>query len=795
MQAARLLVCSLALLLALATPLAAQSASLQIRVSDPAGAVVVGARVILIHLPSGTRQTATTGSLGTVQFTGLAASRYRIEIVASSFDMYTQELTLGPGERALEAVLALPRVREAVVVEGAATVPTIGRVNTPLRDQPLTVHTLSSEFLTAYAVNDVVTALKYVPNVTAYNQYGVYQYFTFRGISDNIQMVDGIRNEGNRINTQLANVERLEILKGPASVLYGADAIGGTVNIVLKKPSPEPVYEFSGTVGRWETYRGTLGAAGRLGPMDRVFYRIDLGGDATDNFRHDPSRRFNVTPSVSWQLSNAGRLEVRHMYDRNRMSGDSGIPLVPIIAGFEPDPARTAIGDPLTRAVQGDGSDLIPDVPRDRRFNTPQDFALGTDNNLRVSYAHLFGRGLAVRNTAGYRRFDDEYWVAEFLDVTPPSRVNRGFLYFKHHRKPLANQLEFSGRAKIGVTHDFLVGYDFQDYDSRTDRRAGANFNTTPIDLYSPVETHVPVDVHSFPITRKDYFANVTHAVLAQDTITLIPQVKVVAGARFDRVRRSSHNNPVVGGVETQGAVTRRKSEKATHRVGVVYQPIDRVDIYAQNSSSFRPNFNVQLDGTPLLPEYGEQYEVGQRSRLVKERLQLTTAAFHIEKRNLTRSLGGGRFEQIGRLRSRGVEAELAGRLTPRWSVSTGYGFVDATFLDYISGSTNLSGKTPRRVPHHTFTFSTSYGWDNGLSLHGGVHAVSRQFINDANTVAFNGYAVVNMGASYTSGRIQYLLNLSNLTDTHYWASSLGNRQLYPGQPFHVLATVRFRTN
>ena len=90
-------------------------------------------------------------------------------------------------------------------------------------------------------------------------------------------------------------------------------------------------------------------------------------------------------------------------------------------------------------------------------------------------------------------------------------------------------------------------------------------------------------------------------------------------------------------------------------------------------------------------------------------------------------------------------------------------------------------------MPEHTVTFSTSYAWANGFSVSAGIQAVSDQFINDTNTITFNGYDIVNLGASYTKGRVQYQLNLTNLADTEYWASSLGNRQLYPGQPFNVI--------
>ena len=302
MHAGAIVCTSILLLVAVATSVAAQTASLVARVTDPDRAAVEGAPVILTNAQSGAQQTSLTSNDGTARFTGLVPGEYRLEVAARNFKVHAETIALAAGERTVEARLEIAPFQEDVTVQGVATVPTIGRVNMPLRDQPLTVNTLTSEFLANYAVNDVVTALKYVPNVTAYSQYGVYQYFTFRGFSDSLQLVDGIRNEGNRVNTQLANVERLEVLKGPASVLYGGDAVGATVNLVLKKPSPDPAYDFSATAGSWDTYRGAFGAAGRVGSMEQVFYRFDIAGDAADNFRHDPSDRFNVTPSITWRL-------------------------------------------------------------------------------------------------------------------------------------------------------------------------------------------------------------------------------------------------------------------------------------------------------------------------------------------------------------------------------------------------------------------------------------------------------------------------------------------------------------
>ena len=796
MNAVRLSCVAVALLLGLASSAAAQTASLKARVTDPDRAAVVAAAIVLTHVPSGAQQNALTRDDGTVQIEGLPLGEYRVEIVATGFALHAQTVTFGAEGGALDIALEIAGFREEVTVEGVATVPTIGRIRTPLRDQPLTVNTLTSEFLQAHAINDVVTALQHVSSVAAYTTYGVYQSYVFRGFSDSVMMVDGIRNEGNRVNTQLANVDRLEVLKGPASVLYGGNAIGGAVNLVLKKPTPEPVYDASLGAGRWETYRGSFGAGGRLvGDRNGLFYRLDVGGDSATNFRHDPSKRLNVTPSIMWRISNAAQLDARHMFDRVRVSADGGIPLVPLTAGFVPDPERTAIGDPLSRAVQGDGTDVIPNVDRGTRYNTPQDFGRGLENNTRISYSHMVGT-LAFRDTLDYRYFDDHYWTTEFLDVTPPSRVNRGFLYFKHHGRPWVNQAELAGRVKFGVEHDVLIGWDYQLYDNYTHRRGAANYNTTPIDLYNPVETHVPVDVLSFPLTRIDYSTQRTHGVFVQDAVALTSQLKVVAGVRVDRLRRSAHNNPVANGTETEGPVTRGRSGDVTYRAGVVYQPTGAFDLYAQNSTSFKPNFSVQPDGTLLEPENGELLEVGQRLRMMQERLELSSAVYEIEKRNVARSLGGGRFDQIGKVRSRGFETDLRGRLAPLWNVDLGYGYTRARLVDYLtSAGVNLSGNVPRRAPEHTLSVSTTYGWQNGLSLTVGGRIVGEQFINDNNAVRFNAYELLDLGAAYTRGRVQFVLNLTNVTDEVYWVSSLGNRQLYPGQPFNVIGTVRVRTN
>jgi iron complex outermembrane receptor protein len=753
----------------LTTTAFAQNASVTGRVTDPDRAVVTEAEVTLTHIDSGAQRIVRSAADGTFRFIDLVPGRYLIEIMKPGFGMYAEDVTLTSAGYSLDASLQIAGITEDVTVRGIALNPSIGRTAVPLKDQPITVNRVTAEQLKTQGINDLVTALQFVNNVNAYQQYGVYEHYQFRGFSDVVQMVDGIRNEGNRVRSQLANVESIEVLKGPASVLYGSDSLGATMNVVLKKPSPQPAYDASISAGSWNTYRGSFGATGRVG-MDRMMYRLDAGAESSDNFRGDAWTRVNFTPSLTYRLGQVDQLDVRYAMNRNDVSGDAGLPLV----------------------TRPDGTTFIADVPRSRRYSTPQDFALSYDHNLRSSYGHTFANGMGVRNISGYRVYDDEYWITETLRVTYPSTVGREFLYFKHDRRPFTNQVEFSGPVRFLVNHDFLIGWDHQTHRSRTTRVATASVLTTPIDLYDPVETHVTRT--AFPPSRYDYSRNYTNGLYLQDHMTLTSQLKAVVGARFDNVRRYTNNNPVADGVETEVAKVRRDSRKTTSRVGLVYQPASMVDVYAQYATGFKPNFSLQPDGSTLEPEFGVSYEAGQRLRLLRDRVQLNTTIFNITKRNVTFSRPGGFFEQIGKVRSRGFEADLDARVSPEWSFNLGYGYTDARYVDYRTTlTTDLSGNRPPRTPPHTLSLRANYTWNNRLSLMAGTQFRDTQFLNDQNTLSLDSFSLVNLAASYVQGPLQYNLSLTNVADTFYYASVRGNAQFYPGEPRRVTATVSWR--
>jgi iron complex outermembrane receptor protein len=774
------LICGVVLqVLAIQAAALAQSSSVTGRVVDPQGASVAGAQVSLLPAASGQRsRTARSSADGAFSIEGVPPGQHTLLVRAPGFADWTEPVTVGAAPSSVTVTLAVAGVVEDVTVQGAllGTAAT-GKTNLPVRDLPMTVHSVPIGLVEEQGGNDLVAALQNVPGVYAFTNYGVYEGYTFRGFLDLFpslanQLLDGVRHEGNRINTQLTNIERVEVLKGPSSALYGGGAIGATVNLIRKKPSPQPAYDLTVAGGSWKTGRVQFGATGRLS-SDALLYRFDVGAETKDGYRHNETRRVQVTPSLAWRLGSSDQVNVYYTFTRDRFGGDAGVPLV------FPDEGRV--------------EDFFPDIPRDRNFRTPIDFAESYDHSVQVAYARQLNDSWGFRNTLSYRPVNDDYFLSEFVFVEDDGRtVFREFLQFKHHRRPLSNLAEATARFGGPVEQNLVFGWEGQHYNNHSNTVGDIGVvPATSIDLFDPVETQTGVNE---PLTRVAYFTHNTNAFYAQDHVTLGANVKAMVGGRLDIFRRSSHNNPVSNGVETEGPLIRREAEAFTGRAGLVYQPLPAIDLYGSFANSFRPLTQAQPDGTTLDPEQGRQVEFGQRFHMLGDRVQVNTAIFHIVRENVAFSRPGGFFDQASEVKSRGFEVDVMTSPVSHWRVNGAYGFTDAEFGDFlVNATTNLAGNTSIMSPRHTFNLWTSYDWANGFGVSAGARAQSRVFIDRDNLLTFDGYGVLNVGARYRRGAAEYSVVINNLTDTEYFASVLYDTQLYPGEPVNVLGTVRIR--
>jgi iron complex outermembrane receptor protein len=356
----------------------------------------------------------------------------------------------------------------------------------------------------------------------------------------------------------------------------------------------------------------------------------------------------------------------------------------------------------------------------------------------------------------------------------------------------MMNLAEVTGRLQGAGEHNLVFGWEGEHFKNHSNTIGDIGVvEATSIDLFNPVETQGPVDD---TLTRIAYFTHNVNAFYAQDNISLGPKVKAMFGGRYDVFRRTSHNNPVNNGVETEGTLIRREAEAFTGRAGIVVQPVPAVDLYGSIANSFRPLTQAQPDGTTLEPEKGRQIEFGQRFHMAGDRVQLNTAIFHIVRQNVAISRPGGVFDQAGQMSSKGFEADILTSPVSNWRINGGYGYTNAKFDDFVvNATTSLNGNALIMAPKHTVSIWTAYDWPNGFGINVGARAQSRVFIDDSNTLTFDGYGVLNLGARYRRGAVEYAVNINNLTDTNYFASVLYDTQLYPGEPINVLGTMRIR--
>jgi iron complex outermembrane receptor protein len=759
--------------LALVSSAFAQSGSVSGRVVDTQGGAVAGVDVVLAPA-SGPSRSLRSRADGGFSFDAVSAGTYTVRVEAAGFAPFAESVTVGAGAATVTIGLQLAGVVEGVTVQGALLgTANTGKTTVPVRDLPLTVNSVSGALIAEQGANDLVAALKNVSGVYPFTTYGVYEYYSFRGFLSSVQLVDGVRNEGNRINTQLTNIERVEVLKGPSSALYGGSALGATVNLIRKKPSAVPSYDAMAAFGQWQTGRGAFGATGRLG-NDAALYRFDVGAEGREGYRHDNAKRVTITPSLAWRLGANNQINAYYTFNRDQFGGDAGLPVV-----------DTGLGVPT--------KDNIIDVPRDRNFRTPQDEATSLDHNIQVAYARQFNGSFGFRNTLSYRYFNDKYFLSEEVDFIAPRTVDRYYLYFNHHRRPLMNIAELTAHSRKGIEQDFVFGWESQRYHNYTTLPDEDFFSAESIDAFNPVETQGP---SALTITRQNVFTNTTNAFYAQDHLTLGPKVKLLLGGRADIYRRNSHSDAIDGDAVTEGTIVRRKTEAFTGRAGLVVQPVPAVDLYGSYATSFTPLTQAHPDGRTLEPEKGEQWEFGQRFRMAKDRMQLNTSIYRLVRQNVAFRRPGNVFVQAGEVESKGFEADLETVPSANWRLNLGYAFTDAQFNDFeVSLGNNLRGNTPSYAPRHTFNAWAGYEWPSGFGVSAGVRYFGRVFVDQDNTFDVADYGTLNLAARYRKGPLEYAVNVNNVTDTTYLVPHQDYLQVYPGEPVNVLATVRVHWN
>lgn len=670
-----------------------------------------------------------------------------------------------PQARSLDAV----QVRSDYAPYRALTVTGATKTEAPLRDLPISARVLDHSLLEDAGVTDLAGALDMASGITkANNLGGLWDSYSIRGFTGDPNfssdyMVNGFNaSRGYNGLRDGANTQSVEVIKGPASALYGRGEPGGAVNIVTKKPLFDAQHSVDLSAGRFDSYRAALDSTGPL--SETVAYRVNLMHKDQHSFRDTvdsdatllaPSLLWMPTPdtTVSYELE---MLRIHTPFDRGVTAIDGDANRLP---------ASRFLGEP------GDG-----DI--DLHSTGHQVFAV---HGLNQTWSL---QGGATYRDSGMRGFSTEPWTLQADDRT----LRRERRYRDYQGRDIAARAELLGTLGSGkVTHHVLFGIDGNRFnDSRYQLRARSAATPYSIDVLAP-RYGMAQPGRLAPITDTDERQQVW-GVYAQDQIDLGARWKALLGVRYDHYQQDIANR--------LRATTQQASDGViSPRAGLTVHLDDTLSLYASAAAGFRPNSGVGANGQSFAPEKSRSLETGLKYVQPGEGLEATLAVFRIDKENvLSLDPADTSFSlPVGQMRSEGAELDLLGRLTPHLAASVGLAYTDSQVTRSSAAAMGTGLAEGRRFPNvprvsgNAFVnYAQPLSGTRSAAVGVGVSRTGERLGSvDSNTgFVLPAYTVWRLVGHYDlSERLRLYAKVENLTDRRYAAFSYSEQWVYPGAP------------
>ncbi|MBV6865876.1 TonB-dependent siderophore receptor [Xanthomonas euvesicatoria] len=678
--------------------------------------------------------------------------------------------------RDLDAV----QVRSQYTPYHALSITGATKTDAPLRDLPISARVLDRTLLEDAGVTDLAGALELASGITkANNLGGLWDSYSMRGFTGDPNfssdyMVNGFNaSRGYNGLRDAANTQSIEVIKGPASALYGRGEPGGAVNIVTKKPLFQPQHSVDVSAGRFDSYRAAIDSTGPL--SENVAYRLNVMHKDQHSFRDTvDSDGTLLAPSLLW------------------------MPTPDTTVSYELEAVR--LHTPFDRGVTAIGGDANR-LPASRFLGEPRDGDIdlhSTGHQLFVVYGldqTWSVQGGATYRDSGMRGFSTEPWTLQ-ADQRSLRRERR---YRDYQGRDIAARAEVLGSLQAGrVTHNVLFGIDGNRFDdSRFQQRARSAATPYSIDVLAP-RYGLAQPGRLSTITDTDERQQVW-GVYAQDQIDLGARWKALLGLRYDHYRQGLDNH-------LRGTTQRSSDGVASPRAGMTFHVDDALSLYASAAAGFRPNSGVGANGQSFAPEKSRSLETGLKYVQPGDGLEATVAAFRIDKKNvLSLDPADTSFSlPVGQMRSQGVELDLLGRLSPHLAASVGLAYTDSqvTRSSAAAASTGLAeGRRFPNVPRLSGNAFLNYeqpltGKRSAALGVGVLHTGERLGSVDSNTdFVLPAYTVWRAVGHYDlSQRLRLYAKVENLTDRRYAAFSYSEQWVYPGAPrsWTVGAQLRF---
>lgn len=704
---------------------------------------------------------------------------------------------------------------------------------------PINMAKVDRKMLENRDINDISSATRFLPSVKNRTTYGGFQEFYIRGFSSQLVATDGIADQRSFITSMpmhdLSNVERIELLRGPASALYGQSIVGGVINISRMQPTHETHFRTKLSVDSWHSYSAFAGMSGKLiGPFN-YYASVNVGN--SDGWRDNFERRFTAYATISGWFTDKDYLQLIYDFSNDKYGTDTGLP--PLMSH---DILNASDGSLYLPAFSS-----LPDLPRKARYNNNSDYLRNRTQDVELRYEHIFNEAFKLRDIAMFRFDNIDYLSTEELSyvtseepIYPHYYENKGKkiyinleeltnsypLAFNHKAYSYHNQLELSGKFNIGkVKNNYVAGWSVN-YLHRPSFGGSKFFG--PGKSYT-FPTYDPYSGGSYwaQSGRVSISDRMSQGVYVSDVVDVCRQFKFMLAGRYDYYKYRSTTVQLKDGDRNyekpaSDAYKSIVNNALSYRVGAVYEPTEALSLFASMGSFFKPNNTVYTDnyiyldkngqryhpedgGEVFAPEKGWQFEIG--IKYDWKGLTLNGSYFYIHKDNVVTSLGNVEEDgvtkqvcgQVGRMHSQGFDIDLSYAIGD-FLLGAGYAYTDPRVgkiakNPYVEVNADR-GNRYTYIPKNQFFVTGDYETSSGALKRFGASVSltyqDRVYTNLTNNISLDPYLLCDLSLRYKlKNGVGFMATVNNLFNRHYNVSNLGT-QMIPGQDINYKLSVTY---
>jgi len=526
-----------------------------------------------------------------------------------------------------------------------------------LKDTPQSVSVVTQKVIEDIGATRLIEALDLAGGVGRANNFGGQGLtgFSLRGFTSGEFYRNGFPINRGYPNAPDSNtIERIDVLRGPSSSLYGRGDPGGTFNLISKTPKSEQQTTLGAQLNSEGLYRTTVDTTGTIPNAENIGYRLNVIAEGGDSYRdHVESKRYGIAPVIQWQVTDATKVTFEADILRNQHPLDRGHTRYPTQKSFNSSP-ETYLWETgkYNNRLYNDNDMTQLRVEHD----------LGNDWKLNAGVQYLNGKlhGYAVEGNQ--------------VNEKDIEKIDRNYNYRELKWQDTDAQINLTGNFQLlGLAHTLVTGLEYEKYDYKSYIiRSDPNLNNYPININDPVLGQ-PLPELKKVATHDRENLKIT-AVFVQDQIDLNERLSALLGLRFEHYEHDYKN------LLPNTTNWNTSHDAFIPRLGLVFKARDDLSIYSNAAKSFKPNTGSSRTGEGFDPEEGMAYELGFKWQALENMLSVDSAIFYAEKENILTidPIDSAYKVSAGEVRSRGIELNIAGQITPAWKIIGGYAYTDA---------------------------------------------------------------------------------------------------------------------